>query len=128
MARGKTALAAYHRALKTGGGTYDKRVKVLLVGQDRVGKTSLSKSLRGEPFNNSEPSTDGVQMIAPIKNAGTTAWRNPAPLEQTTVFDHKITANLTKELLSSPSQLSESLIKNVTEDKTLDISTKDGKL
>ena len=32
-ARGDKALAAYHRAIETGGSTYDKRVKVLLVGQ-----------------------------------------------------------------------------------------------
>ena len=42
-ARGEKALAAYHRAIESGGSTYDKRVKVLLVGQDRVGKTSLGK-------------------------------------------------------------------------------------
>ncbi|CAH3022853.1 unnamed protein product [Porites evermanni] len=88
-ARGEKALAAYHRALETGGSTYDKRVKVLLVGQDRVGKTSLGKALRGEPFDEAELSTEGVQMIPAIKNAGTGAWRNPASLEHTTVFDHK---------------------------------------
>ena len=46
--------------IETGGSTYDKRVKVLLVGQDRVGKTSLGKALRGEPFNEAELSTEGV--------------------------------------------------------------------
>jgi len=66
LARGIKALEAYQRALKSGR-TYDKRVKVLLVGQDRVGKTSLGKCLRGEPFNKDEPSTDGVQMIPAIK-------------------------------------------------------------
>ena len=53
-ARGENALAAFHRALETGGSTYDKRVKILLVGQDRVGKTSLGKALRGEPFDEAE--------------------------------------------------------------------------
>jgi len=104
-ARGEKALAAYHRALASGR-TYDKRVKVLLVGQDRVGKTSLSKSLRGEPFNIAEPSTEGVQMIAPVKNAGSDAWRNPTYLEHTTVFDHTISATVVKELLSTHAELS----------------------
>ena len=100
-ARGEKALAAFHRALETGGSTFDKRVKILLVGQDRVGKTSLGKALRGEPFDETECSTDGVQMIPAIKNAGTGAWRNPASLEHTTVFDHKVAAETAKNLLST---------------------------
>ena len=85
LARGIKALEAYQRALKSGR-TYDKRVKVVLVGQDRVGKTSLGKCLRGEPFNKDEPSTEGVQMIPAIKNAGKEAWKNPASLENMAVF------------------------------------------
>ena len=103
-ARGDKALAAYHRAIETGGSTYDKRVKVLLVGQDRVGKTSLGKALRGEPFDEAEVSTEGVQMIPAIKNAGTGAWRNPTSLEHTTVFDHKVAEKTAEELLSTNSE------------------------
>ena len=103
-ARGDKALSAYQRAIETGGSTYDKRVKVLLVGQDRVGKTSLGKALRGEPFNEAELSTQGVQMIPTIKNAGTGAWRNPSFLEHTTVFDHKVAAKTAEDLLSNPSE------------------------
>ena len=99
-ARGEKAIAAYRRALETGGSTYDKRVKVLLVGQDRVGKTSLGKALRGEPFDEAELSTEGVQMIPAIKNAGTGAWRNPASLEHTTVFDHKVAAKTAEVLVT----------------------------
>ena len=99
-ARGEKAIAAYRRALETGGSTYDKRVKVLLVGQDRVGKTSLGKALRGEPFDEAEVSTEGVQMIPAIKNAGTGAWRNPTSLEHTTVFDHKVAAKTAEVLLT----------------------------
>ena len=105
LARGEKALSAYNRALENGR-TYDKRVKVLLVGQDRVGKTSLSKYLRGEPFDESEPSTEGVTMIAPVMDAGTDAWRNPVHLEDTTVFDYKMTAKITEYLSSKLSELS----------------------
>ena len=103
-ARGDKALAAYHRAIETGGSTHDKRVKVLLVGQDRVGKTSLGKALRGEPFNEAELSTEGVQMIPAIKNAGTGAWRNSSFLEHTTVFDHKVAAKTAEDLLNKHSE------------------------
>ena len=106
QARGEKALAAFHRALETGGSTYDKRVKILLVGQDRVGKTSLGKALRGEPFDEAECSTDGVQMIPAVKNAGTGEWRNRASVEHTTVFDHKVAAKTAENLLSTHSQQS----------------------
>ena len=104
QARGEKALAAFHRALETGGSTYDKRVKILLVGQDRVGKTSLGKALRGENFDKAECSTDGVQMIPAVKNAGTGAWTNPASVEHTTVFDHKVAAKTAENLLNTPSE------------------------
>ena len=104
QARGEKALAAFHRALETGGSTYDKRVKILLVGQDRVGKTSLGKALRGEPFDEAECSTDGVQMIPAVKNAGTGEWRNLASVEHTTVFDHKVAAKTAENLLSAHSE------------------------
>ena len=61
-------MAAYRRALKKGK-TYDKRVKVLLIGQDRAGKTSVARALRGEAFDEDEPSTNGVKMDEPLKNA-----------------------------------------------------------
>ena len=101
QSRGENALAAFHRALETGGSTYDKRVKILLVGQDRVGKTSLGKALRGEPFDEVELSTDGVQIIPAVKNAGKVAWRNLPSVEHTTVFDHKVAAKTAENLLST---------------------------
>ena len=127
-ARGEKALAAYHRALKTGGSTYDKRVKVLLVGQDRVGKTSLGKALRGEPFNEAEISTEGVQMIPAIKNAGIGAWRNPASLEHITVFDHRVAAKTAEDLLSKHSeQPAKKQPRTFTSNKTDQLFVEDGK-
>ena len=38
------------------------RGRILLVGQDRAGKTSLKKSLLGLPFNPKEPSTEGIEV------------------------------------------------------------------
>lgn len=49
LARGHKALAAYERALKEGT-TLDRRVKVMVIGKDRAGKTSVVKSLKGEHF------------------------------------------------------------------------------
>ena len=128
QARGEKALAAFHRALETGGSTYDKRVKILLVGQDRVGKTSLGKALRGEPFDEAECSTDGVQMIPAVKNAGTGAWRNPASVEHITVYDHKVAAKTAENLLSTLSErpATEQPTETSIRSETVQLSVDDG--
>ena len=128
QARGEKALAAFHRALETGGSTYDKRVKILLVGQDRVGKTSLGKALRGEPFDEAECSTDGVQMIPAVKNAGKGAWRNPASVEHITVYDHKVAAKTTENLLSPLSErpATEQPTETSIRSETVQLSVDDG--
>ena len=60
-ARGEKAQLAYQNALKDGAvNVY--RGRVLLIGQDRAGKTSLKKSLIGLPFNRKEKSTDGIEV------------------------------------------------------------------
>ena len=51
----------YERALKDG---YVKvsRSRILIIGQDRAGKTSLKKSLLGLPFDSKEQSTEGIEV------------------------------------------------------------------
>ena len=38
------------------------RSRILLIGQDRAGKTSLKKSLLGLPFDPEEQSTEGIEV------------------------------------------------------------------
>ena len=40
------------------------RGRILLIGQDRAGKTSLKKSLLGLPFDPEEQSTEGIEVQA----------------------------------------------------------------
>ena len=40
------------------------RGRILLIGQDRAGKTSLKKSLLGLPFDPKEQSTEGIEVHA----------------------------------------------------------------
>ena len=61
LARGPLALEAYKAAL-TEGKTHVKRVPVMLIGQERAGKTSLQKSLKGKPFEPDEGSTVGINV------------------------------------------------------------------
>jgi len=60
-ARGPQALEAYNNALAEGQ-TCVKRVPLMLVGQDRSGKTSVKKSLKGICFNPDEDSTVGIDV------------------------------------------------------------------
>ena len=52
---------AYVRALKNGG-AHDKRVKVVLIGQDGAAKTELSQLLRGKCLYNGGRRTSGIQI------------------------------------------------------------------
>ena len=60
-ARGSAAELAYNYALLEGK-VKVCRARLLIIGQDRAGKTSLKKSLIGLPFNPEEPSTEVVEM------------------------------------------------------------------
>ena len=72
--RGRLALEAYNKALAEGK-TFDNRVPVMLIGQDRSGKTSLKKSLRGEPFNRHEKSTVGIDIDPSHFRVSTEIWK-----------------------------------------------------
>ena len=62
-AEGQRAQLAYEKALRDGFvNVY--RGRILLIGQDRAGKTSLKKSLLGLPFDPKEQSTDGIEVEA----------------------------------------------------------------
>ena len=60
-ARGPRAQLAYVNALKTGK-VKVHRARIMLIGQDRAGKTSLKKSFLGLPFDPYEQSTDGIEV------------------------------------------------------------------
>ena len=65
------------------------RGRILLIGQDRAGKTSLKKSLLGLPFDPKEQSTDGIDVeastceieVEQVKNWHSTNENRPGLLE-----------------------------------------------
>ena len=61
IARGPRAKLAYKNALKTGK-VKVYRARIMLIGQDRAGKTSLKKSFLSLPFDPAEESTDGIEV------------------------------------------------------------------
>ena len=60
---GQRAQLAYKKTLR-GGFVNVYRGRILLIGQDRAGKTSLKKSLLGLPFDPKEQSTEGIEVQA----------------------------------------------------------------
>ena len=74
LARGSLALRAYNNALSEGK-TCVKRIPVMLIGQDRSGKTSLKKSLRGLVFNPDEDSTVGIDVDPSHFKVSTEVWK-----------------------------------------------------
>jgi len=60
-ARGPMAERAFQKAMQNGK-VKVYRGRIMLLGQDRAGKTSLKKSLLGMPFNPDEESTIGVEV------------------------------------------------------------------
>ena len=60
-ARGRKAMLAYENALKTGN-VKVYRARIMFIGQDRAGKTSLKNSFLGLPFDREQQSTDGIEL------------------------------------------------------------------
>ena len=82
------ARLAYKKALREGFvNVY--RGRILLIGQDRAGKTSLKKSLLGLPFDPKEQSTEGIEVqastcqieVEQVKNWHSTHEYKPGLLE-----------------------------------------------
>ena len=55
----------------------NNRISVFFIGQDRVGKTSVKKSLLGEELDEQEPSTVGIDfdVVEVKKDEATNSWR-----------------------------------------------------
>ncbi|XP_050403283.2 uncharacterized protein LOC126819343 [Patella vulgata] len=63
QARGPDAVRAYHSSCSTGTQPV-YRSRLMLVGKDRVGKTSLKRALTGLSHNKEEKSTNGIDLSA----------------------------------------------------------------
>ena len=80
--RGPRALEAYNKALKEGK-TRVRRIPIMLIGQERSGKTSLKKSLQGLLFKPDEDSTVGIDVDPSYFRVTTEIW-NTGEKDQTT--------------------------------------------
>ena len=105
LARGPEALRAYQKALKYGK-THDRRVPVMIVGQDRSGKTSLKKSLKRELFDPEQDSTVGIEVDPSLCQIATEVWTargaagsiNETLATDVTPFEHRAARQTLKNL------------------------------
>jgi len=100
-AEGQRAQLAYEKALRDGFvNVY--RGRILLIGQDRAGKTSLKKSLLGLPFDPKEQSTEGIEVqastcqieVEQVKNWHSTHGNKPGLLECSKEISRIVARNL----------------------------------
>ena len=54
----------------------------MIIGQERSGKTSLKKSLKGQMFNSKEESTDGIELDPSYFSITTENWRTGETKEE----------------------------------------------
>ena len=80
-AQGERAQLVYQRALRDGAVNV-QRARILLIGQDRAGKTSLKKSLIGLPFDPKENSTEGIEMDPSIFQVDADEVKNWEPIDK----------------------------------------------
>ena len=110
VARGNKAKAAYRRALENGK-TRDVRVRIMLIGEGKAGKTSLKRFLKGEKFNKHEASTLGVDMDAPLLKDGLKAWSAHKTVKNISVFDHRSAQLVVRQLSEPNGYLTSDLVK-----------------
>ena len=120
LARGRVASEAYQKALADGK-TSVRRVPIMLIGQDRAGKTSLKKSLKGICFDPEEDSTIGIEVDPSLFKVTTETWRpgttdNEDNSDAAISFEYKV-ANHIVDSLKKESK-STAVTKNSTDESS----------
>eukprot|EP00057_Strongylocentrotus_purpuratus_P028957 XP_011683431.1 PREDICTED: uncharacterized protein LOC753977 [Strongylocentrotus purpuratus] len=113
LARGPRAQRAYAEAAQAGTKKIF-RTRLMLVGQERVGKTSLKKTLTGQGFDQNEAITDGVEISIQVVKTGGKMWSihkkehgNDDTKEDE--YNNALADEIAKRLVVTPSQDEESL-------------------
>ena len=105
LARGPLTLCAYNKALMEGKAKV-RRLPIMLIGQNRAGKTSLKRSLKGEKFNANENSTSGIEVDPSHCEVTTEAWKLQNPDQNSsyslaTSFEHQAARLVVNEFIDT---------------------------
>lgn len=113
QARGIKARLAFQRAMWSGE-VQVYRGRIMIIGQDRAGKTSLKKCLLGIPFNPEEHSTIGIEVDLSEFNVDVDRVKNWQRIEQKDLdvryFDDKIAKMIAANLRDQNSLLKQVII------------------
>ena len=116
QARGLKARLAFQRAMWSGE-VKVYRGRIMIIGQDRAGKTSLKKYLLGMPFNPQEDSTIGIEVDLSEFNVDVDHVKNWQRIEQKGLDVRHFDENMTKMIaanLRDQNSLSEQVIINIS--------------
>ena len=72
--------------------------KVIVVGDGRIGKTSLLRCLRGEPFRADEKSTSGAEVLE--LSLSESSWQEAVPRDTAEIIAEAYQAKLAVEQVS----------------------------
>ena len=83
-----------------------RRLPIMLIGQNRAGKTSLKRSLKGEKFNANENSTSGIEVDPSHCEVTTEVWKLQNPDQNSsyslaTSFEHQAARLIVNELIDT---------------------------
>ena len=83
-----------------------RRLPIMLIGQNRAGKTSLKRSLKGEKFNANENSTSGIEVDPSHCEVTTEVWKLQNPDQNSsyslaTSFEHQAARLVVNELIDT---------------------------
>ena len=109
------------------------RGRILIVGQDRAGKTSLKKSLLGLPFNPQEQSTEGIEVdpsiceieVEQVKNWNSTSESKASLVEYSGDISRMLAEKQYHWIVSEVKEHSEviSELELTGEESTMDVNT-----
>ncbi|XP_078378622.1 uncharacterized protein LOC144661691 isoform X1 [Oculina patagonica] len=99
----------------------------MFIGQARTGKTSLKKSLKGEAFNQSEESTDGIETDPSYFKVSTEIWKTGEKNQETDSeasisFENHAAAQLICESLMAGKLKSQDLADSSTSSSGLSVA------
>ena len=102
LSRGPRAVKAFNSALKDGTALV-RRLPIMIVGQHRVGKTSLKKSLTGEAFSATQASTEGIETDPSHFKISMEVWRTgqkgiEVDVDSKVFFDRHVASLMVKSL------------------------------
>ena len=106
--RGPEAERAFQKAMESGK-VKVYRGRIMLLGQDRAGKTSLKKSLLGFPFDPKEESTVGVEVDRSKCELEVDEVRNWMPSKrEMSEFEEELARRIVKDLRETKANDSDS--------------------